>query len=123
MLRESIAQGLLVDAGRLTEVRNHGRPAAANPWAELAHESLNAKWKIAEYYPKRRRTKDGKTTYRLNKGRARTIRDGARIDQSALRRVRAGNYLPRNFPERFIDKIKSLQDVPDSLPFDSNGDQ
>jgi uncharacterized protein (DUF2235 family) len=118
MLREAERYGLVIDPERLQRVRNHHTLAPANPWLEPAHESLDGKWRIAEHYPKRRRTRDGSSSYRPNQGRPRFIQDGARIDQSALHRIKEGRYRPQNFSESFVKKVNALSEIPEWLPFE-----
>lgn len=119
MLREARLHSLLVDETRLAPVRGHAGNPPAEPWAEPAHESLDTKWRAAEFYPKRRRNAGGTTSYRLNMGRPRSIQKGELIDQSALRRIREREYRPRNFSNAFLERIMHLDPLPDSLPFDS----
>jgi uncharacterized protein (DUF2235 family) len=118
MIREAVQHGLLIDPGRLDEVRNHDGSVPGPPWAEPANESLEGLWHLAEYYPKRRW--DDKTDsymYRPNLGRPRTIKPGALIHESALHRVQAANYRPANLSPAFIERVQALNPLPEVLPY------
>jgi uncharacterized protein (DUF2235 family) len=118
MVHEAAQYGLVVDAARLEHVRNCDGPAPAQPWTEPANESLTGLWQIAEYYPKRHWNEVTETYgYHCNLGRPRSIRDGALIHESALRRLQAGNYRPPNFSPAFIQTVQTLNPVPEVLAF------
>ena len=117
MVAEAVGHQLAVDPVRLNLVRNHGRPAPAQPWLQPAQESLEGLWKLLEYYPKRHWEEKRGYYYRPNLGRPRFIRDGSLIHQSALLRVQAGGYRPRNFSDSFIESVNSLTSVPETVPF------
>jgi uncharacterized protein (DUF2235 family) len=119
MVQEAVNNGFLVDAARLSGVRNHSVKAPDSPWLEPKHESLKGAWKLAEYFPKRRWTQDAGYSYQMNKGRPRQIKDGELIHESALRRVRDTDYRPSNFSDHFIEKIKGLATIPATLCYES----
>jgi uncharacterized protein (DUF2235 family) len=121
MLTEARSAGLLVDDVRLQRVL--GKTAAsASPWDDDQHESLTAKWLIAEYFPKLHFDDATRThTLRLNLGRHRYVQDGALVHASALKRIREkGSYRPPNFSEHFIRKVIALPSVPEALPYESS---
>jgi uncharacterized protein (DUF2235 family) len=118
MVREAVQHGLVIDRARLDAVRNHDGLAPAQPWMEPANESLTGLWQIAEYYPKRHWDEETDShAYYPNLGRARAIRDGALIHESALRRVQAGKYRPPNFSPPFIQAVQGLNPVPEVLEY------
>ena len=117
MIEEARSLGLIVNDAQLEHVRNHSVQAPREPWAEPAHESLAGRWKLAEYFPKRRW--DAKTGYhyRSNRAHARSIPDGALIHESALKRIRANGYRPPNFSDAFVSKVRALDVLPQALPY------
>jgi hypothetical protein len=75
-------------------------------------------WHLAEYYPKRHWDENTDSyTYRLNRGRPRTIKPGALIHESALHRVQAANYRPANLSPAFIERVQTLNPLPEVLPY------
>jgi uncharacterized protein (DUF2235 family) len=92
-------------------------PIPARPWVEPQHESLTPLWWLAEFFPKFRRGPSGLKLPRLGLGRHRTIPPGALIHKSTLLRIRETNYAPPNFPETFLKRIRTLVEVPETLPF------
>jgi uncharacterized protein (DUF2235 family) len=119
LLAEARKAGLLVIDQRLETVLARTPPATA-PWLERQHESLQGAWWLAEFFPKRVwLSAERRRSWQIGMGRHRTILNDARIDQSVLRRIRETAYKPPNFPNAFIDKIKALEDLPESYPFES----
>jgi len=49
-------------------------------------------------------------------GRHRHIPDNALIHKSTLLRIRETAYAPPNFSEAFLQKVRELAEVPESLP-------
>ena len=94
-------------------------PSALQPWLEPKHESLKGTWWLAEFFPKLPWRSD--SSYRCPEfglGRHRRIPDKALIHESVLRRIRDDErYRPPNFPSAFLDKIRELADVPETMPF------
>jgi hypothetical protein len=95
-------------------------PVPERPWAEPAHESLTPLWWLAEFVPKFPPGRSGLRLPRLGLGRHRSIPRGALIDQSTLLRIRdrETNYAPPNFPKLFLEKIRALTHVPETLQFE-----
>jgi len=54
-------------------------------------------------------------------GRHRYIKDQALLHKSTLLRIRETSYAPPNFSQGFLEKIRRLQDVPETLPFERGG--
>jgi uncharacterized protein (DUF2235 family) len=119
ILDEAQRAGLLVDQQRLDHVLQKTQ-VPAKPWLEPKHESLKGRWWLAEFIPKvpwRRRS--GCRCFELGGGHPRHIPDKALIHRSVLLRIQEDkSYVPPNFPSDFLDKIRTLTDVPDSLPFE-----
>ena len=117
MLDEARAAGLLVDDRRIAEVL--GRPpVSAAPWDDQQHESLKGAWWLAEFFPKvvwhpdtRSKSPD------IGRGRHRFIRDGDAIHKATLLRIRETTYAPPNLSESFRQRVRALNLVPDSLPY------
>ena len=117
MVGEARKSGLLIDADRLKNVLERTTPPQT-PWAEPKHESLDWHWWWAEFIPKNVWNATTKTSqWRLNRGRSRYVRDGDRLHRSVLERLRKGAYAPPNLTQEFIDSVKQLASVPDSLPY------
>ena len=71
--------------------------------APKLHESLKGLWWIAEYIPRSYLSFDPKAVrwrrkWRLYKGSARPVPEGARVHQSVFDRIDAGGYAPKNLP-------------------------
>lgn len=96
MLQEAKASGLHVNSMRESEVlgRNGiGKYVSPDPNG-VAHESLTGLWNLAEFVPKQHYNYDtGKTSYRMNLYRRRTIPPKSYVHDSIF--VRAGNYAAR----------------------------
>jgi uncharacterized protein (DUF2235 family) len=98
--------GLLVNDDRRKEVLANSVP---EPWLEDQHESLEGAWWMAEYL---RNWK--------NPGRHRFVLDGALMDNSTLRRIQEKTgYSPPNLSQGFLDRVRGLVDVPETLPYES----
>ena len=120
MLDQAATCGLRVDPVRLEHLLNSQGPPT-KPWAEPAHESLTWKWWIAEIVPKFRRSKENVSRLpSFNLGSRRTLEAGARIDRSALLRIREAGlgYHPPNLCPSFLEKVRSLPEVPDNLAYE-----
>lgn len=96
MLQEAKASGLQVNEMRESEVLGSsgtGKYVAPDPNGP-AHESLTGAWNLAEFVPKQRYDyATGKTSYRMNLYRRRTIPPKSLVHDSVF--ARAGNYAAR----------------------------
>lgn len=116
---EAQAAGLLIDQDRLARILQRG--ANSPPcWKDEQHESLTPLWWLAEYFPKlSSKRKTTRPTPRLNQGHNRYIPRRAAIAQAVLKRVRETGYRPKNFSERFVERILNLSTpLPETLPFE-----
>jgi hypothetical protein len=107
-----------VDPQRLEKIRTRTPPSLC-PWKDPQHESLTPLWWLAEFFPKLR-WQSG-SSYRVPQmglGRHRFIHDKALIDKSALLRIREIRYAPPNFSDAFLEKVRGLSEVPETLPFE-----
>ncbi len=111
--------GLLVDDARMQSVLGKS-PATESPWNDTKHESLTWRWWPAEFFPKVVWRPDRKARLPdIGRGRCRFVRSGAVMHKSTLLRIReTADYAPPNLSERFRQRVKSLGDVPDSLPYE-----
>jgi uncharacterized protein (DUF2235 family) len=120
LLREAEKAGLRTDPERLRRVLSR-TAASASPWTDEQHESLTWKWWPAELFPKRvwhRESSRRRMTF--NRGRRRHVHDGAAIHFSTLRRIRERkDYAPRNLSADFLDQVRGLSEVPETLAFPS----
>jgi uncharacterized protein (DUF2235 family) len=76
-------------------------------YAVIFKDSLKGWWKLAEFYPKFHRTKVGpkkyKTGIRLNLFHPRTIKDGAVLHESVVKRLAdVPKYRPSNLPSKYM---------------------
>jgi uncharacterized protein (DUF2235 family) len=121
MLIEARKAGLDVDTAKVRQVLHKNRiPRPA--WANPRHESLKGFWALAEFFPKIPKWRGpGFHWPTIGLFRSRTIRDGALIHRSALRRIRRAvlEYAPPNLSAPFKDRIRDLTNVPESLPYES----
>ena len=127
MLKEARAAGLLVDSQRLDAVRTRST-APEKPWKEPANESLRGlMWTLAEFVPKR--VYDPRSQLvKLGIGgfRHRIVQNGAEISKAALQRLREGQvnpttpYNPPNLNKPFVERVRSLADVPEHFPYVSD---
>jgi uncharacterized protein (DUF2235 family) len=100
MVKEAEAAGLLVDSER----RDALFAASPEDPKAAAHESLKGPWKILEYVPKKHWDKVRKVSERrANRGRRRTIDEGALIHRSVEQRGR--DYYESRLPKgyQFVD--------------------
>jgi uncharacterized protein (DUF2235 family) len=120
MLSEARKAGLMVDEQRLQTILQNASPSDRF-WAEPQHESLKGAWWPAEFFPKlvwradlRRRVPQ------IGLGRHRHIKDGALMHKSILLRIRDNDlcYAPSNFSESFIKKVRELEELPETLPYE-----
>jgi uncharacterized protein (DUF2235 family) len=117
MLDEAQKAGLQVNAQRLRTVLDRP-PPSPRPWADQLHESLVGLWWLAEIVPKQRWRHGAPGGWpKPGFGRSRYIPDGSLIHQAALLRVRELGYTPRNFSKTFLEEVRGLQDVPETLPY------
>jgi hypothetical protein len=116
----STARDLTFGTGVTTKVKRAYRmPPPKDPWAEPQHESLRGIWWLAEFFPKRRWNSDlNRCQIRIGLGGRRTIKAGAQIHKSALRRIIATAYAPPNLSPQFLDKVQKLDAVPETLAYD-----
>ena len=120
MLGEARKAGLMVDERRLEIVLRKTSPSD-HFWAEPQHESLKGAWWLAEFFPKLVwRADSRKRVLKIGLGQHRRIKDGALMHKSALLRIRDNDlrYAPPNFSESFIDKVRDLQEVPETFPYE-----
>jgi uncharacterized protein (DUF2235 family) len=115
MLTEAQNAGLQVDSQRLHTVLNKVQPPD-RPWAEPKHDSLMGAWRLAEYVPKFSRQL-GVRWQLFQTGKPRTVKPEALIDKAALMRIRGANYAPWNLSSAFLERVRTLQAVPDALPY------
>jgi uncharacterized protein (DUF2235 family) len=115
MIAEATKAGLLVDPASLAALA----PPITDPWNEKTHESLSGPlWWFCEYFPKLHYDRKKKRReLRLNRGRHRSLEPKEKIHRSLLQRIRGG-YTPKNISPAFIQKVRSLPDVPDWLEYD-----
>lgn len=110
--------GLLVDPQRLQTVLNRTAPSE-RPWTDQQHESLTTTWWPAEFFPKLEWQADSaRRVPKLGLGRHRPIKEGAMIHNSTLLRIRDVSYSPPNLSEKFLEKVRALPVVPESVPFE-----
>jgi uncharacterized protein (DUF2235 family) len=117
ILEEARAAGLRVDKERLERVLGQ-TPASSTPWDDPQHESLKGAWWLAEYFPKvvwDPATR--KTSPDIGRGQYRFIRDGDVLHKTTLLRLRETKYAPPNLSEAFRKRVRTLDVVPDSLPY------
>lgn len=105
MLREAVAQGLLVNQPRVDRVLGRaGTPPLAlpDPNAKM-HESLKGAWRLAEFIPKRHFDWKTKTEeWRMNMFRRRTIPKGALIHHSVFARDDGAYVKGLNLPDNVV---------------------
>ncbi len=112
---EARKAGLRVDQQRLNAVLDKSGPL---PWADPLHESLTLRWWPFELFPKLVWRSDSSLRLpMIGLGRRRFIRDNALIHRSALLRIRETGYAPPNLSRAFLETVRGLAEVPDSLPF------
>jgi hypothetical protein len=76
-------------------------------------------WWLAEFFPKLRWSSAlSMRLPQMGLGRWRGIHDKALLHKSTVLRVRETNYAPQNFSQAFLQKLRGLEDVPDTLPFE-----
>jgi uncharacterized protein (DUF2235 family) len=119
MLDEAKSDGLLVDDRRLQKVLDKA-PESPRPWNDPQHESLKGLWWLAEYFPKMVWRPDlKKRVPDIGRGRHRFIRPGDVMHKSTLLRIRENpTYAPPNLTEGFRERVKAMDAVPDSLPYE-----
>jgi hypothetical protein len=114
MLQEAINAGLKTNADRLQRVRTRqATPAKAH--LEKSHQPLrNPCWWPFEFYPRL-----NPVTYipRVNLFRSRDIRDGAKVHQSTLLRLKESDYSPRNMSDRFKEAVQKLASVQETYDY------
>jgi hypothetical protein len=121
MVGEAKKVGLRINEPRLEAVLN--KAAAVEPWAERKHESLTGLWWAAEFFPKLP-ARSGWRLPRFGLGRHRFVKSKAVLHQSVLLRIRdtRTDYSPPNLSGSFVDRVRGLTDVPETLPY-VNGDE
>ncbi len=118
MLYEAAEAGLVIDSERLKVVLNRTAPSA-RPWTDRQHESLTAGWWPAEFFPKLQWRPDSLHRWpAIGMGRHRHVNDNSLIHKSTLLRIRDAKYAPPNLSERFLERVRALSVVPESLPFE-----
>jgi uncharacterized protein (DUF2235 family) len=114
---EARRAGLRIDDDRLTDVIKGSTEHES--WKGTQHESLKGAWWLGEAFPKWQwMIQSRRRRLRVNLGRHRSIPNKAEIDRTALLRVRMQDYAPPNLPIEFLDEIRRLTNVPDSLSFE-----
>ncbi len=111
--------GLLVDDRRLQTVLEKP-PVSPRPWDDPQHESLTWLWWPAEFFPKMVwRPNLQKRVPDIGRGRHRFIRPGDVMHKSTLLRIReTATYAPPNLSERFRERVKGLEVVPEWLAYE-----
>ena len=119
IVTEAERAGILINHGRLRKLLTK-TPLSRRPWDEKKHESLTPLWWIAEFFPKLawRPGIPVRLPY-LNLGRRRQVHEGAQIHRSALIRIQKTDYAPPNFSASFVARIRSLRNLPVSMPYES----
>lgn len=118
ILNEAQKAGLLADPQRLQIVLNR-TTVSDRPWADQQHESLTPSWWPAEFFPKLQwRPGSSRRMPQIGLGRHRYVKDGAVIHKATLLRIRDTNYAPPNFTAGFLEKVRRLPAVPETLPFE-----
>lgn len=117
MLAAARKAGLRVDDDAIREFA----PPIENAWNEPQHDELrnNKAWWIAEFFPKLQWSRaKNRNVYRMNRARCRTILEGELVHESAVRRLRDVNdYTPGNLSPAFVEYVRSLTDVPRTIPY------
>jgi uncharacterized protein (DUF2235 family) len=108
--------GLEVVDDQTTKLLNGAIPPFRR-W-DAPHDTLRGWWRCLEYVPKK--TWDARTQkdhYQCNRYRRRFIPDGAVLDSSTLYCMKENGYRPMNCSVAFINRVLSLEDVPESIPY------
>jgi uncharacterized protein (DUF2235 family) len=116
LLHEAQRFGLFVNRDRLEAIMKTPVP---RPWMEPQHESLRGPWWLAEVFPKMTwRPDSSRRRPCLGLGRHRFVHDGALMYQSTLLRIRENaRYSPPNLSKEFLDTVRGLLTVPETLPY------
>jgi len=116
LLDEARNAGLLVNQDRLKAVI---KTPPSQPWMEPQHESLRGLWWLAEFFPKMAWRPDLHCRLpSFGLGRHRFVHDGALLHRSTLLRIRdKTDYAPPNLSKDFLDQVRGLSEVPDTLPY------
>lgn len=117
MINEAVKAGMLADNDRVRHVFDR-TPASSAPWNDPAHESLTARWWPAEFFPKLSHRSGWISWPRFGCGRRRQLHAGALLHKSALLRIRETGYAPPNLPSAFLERVRSLDAVPEWLSLD-----
>ena len=106
--------GLLVNEERLENLK---KTFPSQSSMQPQHESKGPWW-LAEYFPKVSWQPDsGCWRPTLGRGQPRFVHDGALIHKAALLRIREKpGYAPPNLSDSFLDRVRTLPEVPESLP-------
>ena len=119
MIRESVKAGLVIRNSKVREILKR-TPCRLPVWAGQQHESLDWRWWLAEFLPKMRMNKQSGTKLpHLNLFRHRTVSEGTLLHRSVLRRIRKKdlNYAPPNLSREFLEKVRALKNIPETLPY------
>jgi len=110
--------GLRVDEGRRSQVIPQAKADATA--TDRKHESLTGLWWPAEFFPKWRwNSQTQRNRPDIGLGRFRSIGKGDLLHRSALVRLRADSaYRPKNIAPAFVEQLRSLPAVPDTLAYD-----
>jgi uncharacterized protein (DUF2235 family) len=122
ILGEAQAAGLQVNSTRLCRVL-HRTTASPAPWNDPMHESLKGLWWLAEVFPKFRwdRTTSSRVP-EMGLGRHRFVHKGELMHESVLRRVRETAYSPCSLSPAFIQTVRALASVPDTMAYRPEGE-
>ncbi len=119
IVNEAHKAGLTLDLPRLHTVLNRMVPPA-RPWLEPQHESLTPLWWLAEFFPKLPYRPGRLRWPRIGLGRHRHIPQGELLHKSTLLRIREKpGYAPPNFSRPYLEKIRGLTVVPETMPFEA----
>jgi len=97
---------------------------AIDAWREEQHKSLKGVWNLAELFPKlhfvdAKPPQKGHNEMRANLYRSRTIKEGELIHETVLKRLRGRrDYDPANLTRAFKDRVRTLPNVPTTLPYE-----
>lgn len=110
LLEEARQAGLLIDDERLQHVLPNGGTPDDDAWRDAPHESLTRRWWPLEYFPKMPwREEEQRHVLQLGKGRSRSIKPGALLHASVIRRLQEiASYQPPNLSPAFREHVKTI---------------
>lgn len=119
ILREARHAGLIVDDSRLIKILRSNLEERAI-WADPIHNSLVGPWHLAEHWRKRVWNFERKKyEWKAGKYTPRTVPENALIHLSLLERLKSDSlgYAPINIAPQFRVHVKTLQTLPEVLPY------